>query len=176
MRQRDGRFEKLGEGEFAGAIFLQRQREACDRAGHADAERGIARLGVVRLAVGTEEHIASRRGRRRLAVIDRHILVAAGEMDDHESAATDIAGARVGDGHREAGRHGGVNRIAALLQDIGADTRGDLLLGDDEAVLGRNRMNAVGGLRHVGVAREDSGGQGESKSQHRPSQAPADRK
>ena len=41
--------------EFARAVFLQRQRQPGDRAGHADAERGIARLCDIGLAVGARE-------------------------------------------------------------------------------------------------------------------------
>jgi len=48
-------------------------------------------------------------------------------MNDHESAAADIAGARIGHGHREAGRDRGIHRVAALPQDIGADAGRDLL-------------------------------------------------
>ena len=100
--------------KLARAVFVERQREPRDGAGHADAERGIARFGGIGLAVGSEENIA--RGRRRcgLAIVDGDVLVALGEMDHHEAAAADIAGARIGHRQRKAGGDRGIDRIAAL--------------------------------------------------------------
>ena len=57
-------------------------------------------------------------------------------MDDHESAAADIAGARIGHGHGEPGRDRRVDRIAAALQNVGADARGNRLLRHHHAVSG----------------------------------------
>ena len=135
--------------KLAGAVFFQRQRQSGDRAGHADAERGIARLVAVGLAVGAEKDIARDRSRRGLAIIDGDVFVALGRMNHHEAAAADIAGARIGDGQRKAGGDRGVDRIAALPQDVGADLRGDLFLRHHHAVLGRNGAN--GG--EIGAAR-----------------------
>ncbi len=143
---------------MTGAVFLQRQREARDGAGHADAERGIARFCVVGLAVGSEEDIARCRRRCGLAIIDRDVFIAAGAMNHHEAAAADIAGARIGDGECKTGGDCGIDGIPALAQDIGADLGGDLLLRHHEAVLGGDRMNAVGRRRHIGVAREGARG------------------
>ena len=91
----------------------------------------------------------SRRGRRRrgLAIVDRDVLVAFRRMDHHEAAAADIARARIGHGHGKAGRHRGIDRIAAALQHVGADPRRDLLLRHHHAVLGGHGMNRVGGRR-----------------------------
>ncbi len=57
-------------------------------------------------------------------------------MNDHKAAAADIAGARIGHGQREADRDRGVDRIAALLQNAGADPRGHRLLRHHHAVCG----------------------------------------
>ena len=143
-RQLDGRLEQVRQREVAGAVFLQRQRQARDGAGHADAERGIARLGDIGLAVGAEEHVARRRGRRGLAIVDRDVLAALRRVDDHEAAAADVSGARIGDGQRKAGRDRGIDRIAALPQDIGAYLRADFLLRDHHAVFGGNGVNCAG--------------------------------
>ena len=148
-RELDGRLEQVRQRELAGAVFLQRQRQARDGAGHPDAERGIARLGDIGLAVGAEEHVAGGRGRRGLAVVDGDVLAAFRRVDDHEAAAADVSRARIGDGQRKAGRDRGVDRIAALPQDIGADLGADLLLRHHHAVLGGNGMT----LRRRGCIR-----------------------
>ena len=44
-------------------------------------------------------------------------------MNQHEAAAAQIAGLRIGDREREADRDGGIDRIAALLQHRDADPR-----------------------------------------------------
>ena len=142
-------FEQIRQREFAGAVFLQRQRQSRDGAGHADAERGIARLRDIGLAVGAEKHVARGRGRRGLAIVDGDVLVAIRRVDDHEAAAADVSGARIGHRHRKAGRDRGIDRIAATPQDIGADLRRDLLLRHHHAVFGGDGMNGIGGRRDV---------------------------
>ena len=62
-------------------------------------------------------------------------------MDHHEAAAADVAGARIGHGQRKAGGDRGVDRIAALPQDVGADLRGEFFLRHHHAVFGRNGAN-----------------------------------
>jgi hypothetical protein len=63
-------------------------------------------------------------------------------MDDHESAATEIAGARIGHGHRKADGDRRIDRITASLQDIGADLRRQRLLRHRHAVLGDDSRRA----------------------------------
>jgi hypothetical protein len=60
--------------------------------------------------------------------------------------------ARIGHGQRKAGRHRGIDGIAAPPQDIGADPRSDFLLRDHHAVFGGYGMNGVGRSRYVPVA------------------------
>ena len=64
-----------------------------------------------------------------------------GEMDQHEAAAADVAGARIGDREREADRDRGVDRVAAALQNVDADARGARLLRHHHAVLRRHRAD-----------------------------------
>jgi len=61
-------------------------------------------------------------------------------MDDHEAAAADIAGARVSHRERKADRDRRVDRVAAAIENFDADAGGALLLRDDHAVAGRNRL------------------------------------
>ena len=100
-------------------------------------------LSVSGLPSGAEKHIARGRGRRGLAIVDGDVLIALGRMDHHEAAAADIAGARIGDGQRKAGGDRGIDRIAALPQDVGADLRGDLFLRHHHAVFGGNGVNGA---------------------------------
>ena len=118
-RERDGRRDQVREREFAGAVFLVRQRKPRDGAGHADRRaREVARLLRIGIAVGVEEGLGVDRRRRGLAIIDRRCHPAAvGAVDHHEAAAADIAGARIGHRHGEADRDRGIDRIAAALAE-----------------------------------------------------------
>ena len=73
--------------------------------------------------------------------------LALAEADDHVAAAADIAGAGIGDRHREAGGDRGVDRIAAALQHREADAGGARLLRDHHAVAGLDRAFRTGGGR-----------------------------
>ena len=146
-RQRDRRLRRSASVNLPGAVFVQRQREARDRAGHADAERGVARLRRYRACRRRRENIARGRGRRGLAIVDGDVLVALGRMDHHETAAADIAGARIGHGQRKTGGDRGIDRIAALSQDIGADPRGDLFLAPPPCRVRRKRREPVSSVR-----------------------------
>ena len=101
---------------------------------------GVPGIG---LAVGAQKNVACGVTRRGLAIVDRDVLAAIGEMDHHEPAAADVARARISHGHREAGCDRGVDRVAALLQNVGADVGCDLLLCDNHAMFGHGRMNGV---------------------------------
>ncbi len=61
-------------------------------------------------------------------------------MDQHETAAADIAGGRIGDGEREADRDRGVDRVAAFLQHGDADVRSNRLHRDHHAVPRAHRL------------------------------------
>ena len=146
-RQFDGGFQDLFERETARAVFLQRQRQPGDRAGHADAKCGISRLFGIGLAVGSQKNVARDRTRRGLAIIYGDILVAPARMNHHKTAAADVSGARIGDGKRKAGGDRGVDRIAALPEDVGTDLRGEPFLRHHHAMLGRDGANGseIGG-------------------------------
>ena len=113
-RKLDRGRDQFGERELSRAVFRVREREPGHRAGHADRERGLARLARVGVALLVEEDVARGRGRRGLAIVDRDVDVAVGEVDHHVAAAADIAGARIGHREREAGRDRGIDRVAAL--------------------------------------------------------------
>jgi hypothetical protein len=61
-------------------------------------------------------------------------------MDNHETAATDIAGTRIRDRERETDSDRCVNRIATAIENFNADARGMLLLGDDHTVVRMDRL------------------------------------
>ena len=78
-------------------------------------------------------------------------------MDHHEAAAADIAGARIGDRHGEADRHGGVHRVAAAIENLHADTGGAAFLRHHHAVAGDDRLcrgnrQRLPGRRDLGVS------------------------
>ena len=140
-RERDGGRDEVGEGELARPVFAPRELEASDGSGHADREPGIARLERIGLAVGVEEHVLGRRGRRGLAVVDRDRLIKIGAMDQHEAAAADVARARQGDGEREADRDRRIDGVAAALEHVQPDARRRRLLAHDHPMPGDDRAS-----------------------------------
>ena len=77
-------------------------------------------------------------------------------MHQHEAAAADIAGLRMRHRQREADRDRGIDRVAALPQDLHADARRVLLLRRHHAVAGDHGMEA----RRIGDDRRRRGWRG----------------
>jgi hypothetical protein len=103
-----------------------------------------ARVGV---AFFVEEHFARRRRRRGFAVVDGEVPLRTlpfAQADDHVAAAADIAGPRIGDGHGEAGRDRGIDRVAAPLQYGKPDPRGARLLRHHHAMARLDRALGAG--------------------------------
>ncbi len=80
--------------------------------------------------------------------------------DEHEAAAAEIAGLGVDDGEGEADGYGGVDGVAALLQDVDAGVGGVVLDGDDHGVGGGDGDLGLEGDGHEGE--ESDGGEGAS--------------
>ena len=78
-----------------------------------------------------------------------------GEMDQHEAAAADVAGARIGHRHGEADGDRGIDRVAAALEHFGADQRRAALLRHHHAVLGGDRLDRRILLRPLRLCRCD---------------------
>ena len=161
-RHHDGRRDQVAELEFPRAILLMRQRQARHSAGHADRGAELAQLFHVGLAALVEISVWLGRGRRGLAIVDRKLLIAFGEMDQHEAAAADVAGARIGNGHRKADRDRGVDRVAAALEHLDADPRGAFFLRHHHAVACSDRSNA----RQFGSACATLGVGGRDDAEH----------
>ncbi len=81
------------------------------------------------------------------------VLPLAGEVDHHEAAAADVAGARIGHRHGEADRDRGIDRVAAAAQHVGADARGARLLRHHHAVLGGDRLDRRNAVRPFATLR-----------------------
>ena len=62
-------------------------------------------------------------------------------MDDHIAATADIAGARIGDCERKAGRDGGVHGVASGFENVGADARGARFLRHHHAMWRNDRRH-----------------------------------
>ena len=83
-------------------------------------------------------------------------------MHHHEAAAADIAGIGQGHGQRKAYGHGSIDGIAARLENIHADLRGQLLLRGHHAVLGDDgvkdiQLEVIGGSGCLGGGALDDG-------------------
>ena len=129
----DGGGHVLGEGEFA-VVFL-RVGEAGDGAGDSAglvADEGHAGDDV---ALGVEVHVAGGGGGGFFAVVEE-VGLAGVVADEHEAAAADVSCGGVDDGEGEADGYGGVDGVAALLEDFDAGVGGVVLDGDDHGVLG----------------------------------------
>jgi len=72
-------------------------------------------------------------------------------MDDHEAAATDIAGAWVGHRHGKAGGDRSIDGIPTALQHIGANSCGKSFLGYHQPMFGGD-PDAGGGRWHIAAA------------------------
>jgi hypothetical protein len=73
-------------------------------------------------------------------------------MDDHETAAADVAGARIGHRHGKAGGDCRIDRVAAASQDVGTDPGCNLFLRHHHAVFGWNGMHGIGSERRIETA------------------------
>jgi hypothetical protein len=93
------------------------QRQSADGARHADAEMGA-------LALLGNEHVFGRRGRRRLAEIDRDRRSFSRRRHHHHvTAATDVARAGPGHGQGKRRRDGRVDGRSAASQRFDSDSR-----------------------------------------------------
>src|SRR5713226_2894174 len=72
---------------------------------------------VGRVAGRIQIHVVRRSSRRGFAIVERQYLARGAAVHD-ESAATDVAGVGENDLEREGDGNGGVDRIAALLQNL----------------------------------------------------------
>ena len=94
---------------------------------------------LIGVTVCIEKGFVGDQRRRGFAIVDRGI-VAGRLVDQHETAAAEIAGARIGHGERKACGNRGIHRIAALPQNVGADARRGRFLRHHHAVLGDDHL------------------------------------
>jgi len=73
-------------------------------------------------------------------------------MNHHEAAAADIASARIAHRQREADRDSGIDRVAAVFENIGADLRRARLLRHDHAAMRDDALRSGDGIGGVLVA------------------------
>ena len=73
-----------------------------------------------------EEHVAECAGRCHFAIVDRG-LAAIGHSNHHEPATAQVAGGRVCHGKSKTHGDGGVDGVAAMLQDVEAGAAGELV-------------------------------------------------
>jgi hypothetical protein len=111
---------------FELAVLLVRQGEPADGAGDAgEAVGGAVFLFVVGTLVDG--------GGGALTVVDECGFAPVGEVDQHEAAATDVAGFGEGHGEGECRGDGGVCRVPTPRERVAPDRRGVLGDGDDDS-------------------------------------------
>ncbi len=171
-READGR--RHDRGALHRAVPGERQFEPRDVAGHAGREIALGARPADDVAVAVEVHVRRRGEGGGLAEIDER-LAPVGELDRHESAAAQAAGRGEHHAERVADGHRGVDRVAALLQDVDAGFGGEMLAGDDHAVARSDGRLRCG--QRIRAAREDKegaqqGAHGEGAQQGAHGQAP----
>ena len=90
----------------------------------------------VHLPLLVQEIVAGGGRRGRFTVVDEHLALVPGEVDQHESPAGQVAGPGVGHRQGEAGGHRGIHRVAPLLQDPASHLRRQLFGGHHHALAG----------------------------------------
>src|SRR5271170_3912479 len=99
MREPGRRRHEIGPRKLARAEFSPGKLQPRYRARNPNRESAHARLEWIGLAVGVEKYVLRRQSGRRFAIVDCGRLVTVSAIDQHESAAAEIAGAR--QRHRE---------------------------------------------------------------------------
>ena len=117
------------------AVFGRGMVEPHHRTGHAGGKIAVPAEVGDEVSLRIEIHHGSRSCGGGLAEVDER-FAAIGEVDRHETAAPYIAAARVDDGERVADRNRRIDRIAAGLEDMHPDFRGQPMRGYHHAVLG----------------------------------------
>ena len=100
----------------------ERRVDTRDLARHSDAEDAVARQVLVGLAVA-HVHVGARRERRSFAIVERVKGVGLRHIDEHEAAAADSARGGIRNADRQRGGDRGVDRVAALLENLDAGVR-----------------------------------------------------
>ena len=81
-------------------------------------------------------------GRRPAAGVEAVERAGLRVVDDGEQIAADAVRLRLDQAHDGVGRDGGVDRVAASLEDLHAGLRRERLAGGDDAVFGRDPRSA----------------------------------
>ena len=142
--QANGRGHHASEAEVA--VSLLRVDQAGDGAGHADgfvADGGSAGDDI---AVRVEIHGCGGSGGGLLAVVDE-VGRAGMHADEHEAAATQVAGLGKDDGEGESNRDGRVDCIAAGFQDFDTRVGGVVVDADHHRMLRARGLRADDGVR-----------------------------
>jgi hypothetical protein len=87
-----------------------------------------------------------------------------GHVYDHEAAAAEIPGARIGHRQRKPDRDRRVDCVAAAIENCNADARGALLLRHHHAVVGEDALRGRNDRR--ACARRDLSGGADEKREY----------
>ena len=115
-------------------------KQAGNGAGHAGGAVAETRLLGIDLAGGIQEHVACGSKRSHLAVVDGDDFLLGRERDEHEAAAAEIARLGMCNRQRKADRHGGIDRIPTLPQNIDTNIGREPLLCRYHAVFRDRRV------------------------------------
>jgi hypothetical protein len=141
VRQADRGLDERCERQLPEApVGLQHARHRTRHAGGEMPDSALFRG----LAVRADEHVAARPTGGALAVVEQEGFTR-GLPDEHEAAAADVAGLGIHHRHREPRGDGGVDRVAALPQDVAPHLAGDRVAGGDHG-LGRDQPPCVLGV------------------------------
>jgi hypothetical protein len=120
--------------EGQGAVALECQQEPRHRARHAGGGVAEELPGAIDLAIRADEQVGGGGGRGPLAVVDEHLPGSVGEVQQHEAAAGQVAGARIGHGEGQPRGHGCIHGIAAGPEHLDARFGGEAFRAADHAL------------------------------------------
>ncbi len=149
LRHFDGRRQHLGQR--LGAVFLQRQCGAADRARHGNREPAVVGHAAVRVVVVDGGGL----GRVAGAVDELHFL-GLGQVDQGEHVGAEAGHARLDLALDRPGGDGGVHGVAAGLEHAHAHFGGQRMAGRDHALRAHHRGPPTGlRLRRVDDERRE---------------------
>ena len=137
--------DRRGQGLFQRqrAVAFKGHRQAGDGAGHTGCLVGETAAILDHVTIVVLEHGFGGSGRCFLPIVDGLHRFTVARCVEHKPAATDVAGARLGDRQGESGSNGGIHRIAAVLQHVQRNFGGQGVAGSHHAVPGLHRVVAL---------------------------------
>ncbi len=146
-RKLDRRLDRVAKRQ--GPVSFESEREPGHRSGHGRRQPSALVRRALDVGPGKEatrdprrraKHRRVRAHRRTAVEVERDGLAPPGHVHEHRAGPGDRGHEGLDDRHGERGRHRGVDRVAATLENPRAHARSDRVLRGHHAVRGRRRL------------------------------------